>query len=395
MHACAVLQKVLSPVIDSLDARNARNLLFAVAALLAGRRLTLMELARHWPRAERVHAPLKRADRLLGNPRVQAVRTRLYQAAMAWLVCCPRPVLIVDWSELKSDGKWHLLRAGVVSRGRTLTLYEEVHPEARKNARAVEAAFLKRLRAMLPAEARPIVVTDAGFRVPWFRAVEALGWHWVGRIRHRARVQPLGAAPDTPFLPRQALYPRARQRARTLGVFALTESKRLPCQLVLARRARGDRGQLTRAGHRARGGHARKMAARAKEPWLLGASRSLADLTAADIVRLYAKRMQIEQSFRDLKSHRYGCAFEDTLTRDPRRLEMLLLIHALATLAAWLEGVVVLTATIARGGQLSRASHHSTVWIGWERLRRQSNRLSRTFVLATSQLRELLADATT
>ena len=105
--------------------------------------------------------------------------------------------------------------------------------------------------------------------------------------------------------------------------------------------------------------------------------------------------MQIEQSFRDLKSHRHGCAFEDTLTRDPRRLEMLLLIHALATLAAWLEGVVVLTATLARGGQLSRASHHSTVWIGWERLRRQSNRLSLTFVLAASQLRELLADATT
>jgi hypothetical protein len=53
------------------------------------------------------------------------------------------------------------------------------------------------------------------------------------------------------------------------------------------------------------------------------------------------------------------------------------------------------TATLARGARLSRASHHSTVWIGWERLRRQSNRLSLTFVLAASQLRELLADATT
>ncbi len=132
MHACSVLQKVLSPVIDSLDARNARNLFRAVAALLAGRRLTLMELARHWPRAERIGAPRKCADRLLGNPRVKAVRGRLYQAAMAWLVCCPRPVLIVDWGELKSDGRWHLLRAGLVARGRTLTVYEEVHPEAHK-----------------------------------------------------------------------------------------------------------------------------------------------------------------------------------------------------------------------------------------------------------------------
>ncbi len=158
MHACSVLQKVLSPVIDSLDARNARNLFRAIAALLAGRRLTLMELARHWPRA----------DRLLGNPRGQAVRGRLYQGAMAWL---------------------------------------------------------------------------------------------------------------------------------------------------------------------------------------LAASLSLAELCVTDIVCLYAKRMQIEQSFRDLKSHRYGCAFEDTLTRDPRRLEMLLLIHALASLLAWLEGLAVVSAAILRTGK--------------------------------------------
>ena len=29
------------------------------------------------------------------------------------------------------------------------------------------------------------MVTDAGFRGPWFRDVEARGWDWVGRIRNR------------------------------------------------------------------------------------------------------------------------------------------------------------------------------------------------------------------
>lgn len=62
MHAAQVLQKIFRPVIARLDARNARNLLSAVEALLIGRRLTLMELARHFPGAERVHAPLKRLD---------------------------------------------------------------------------------------------------------------------------------------------------------------------------------------------------------------------------------------------------------------------------------------------------------------------------------------------
>lgn len=81
-------------------------------------------------------------------------------------------------------------------------------------------------------------------------------------------------------------------------------------------------------------GHTLKMIARAKEPWLLAYSSSLSSLSGAEIVTLYARRMQIEQSFRDLKSHRYGCAFEDMLTRHPRRLEMLLLLHALASVAA-------------------------------------------------------------
>ena len=105
MHATKVLQKILSGVIAHLDKRNARNLLFAVEALLVGRRLTLMELARHFPGAERIHAPLKRFDRLLGNHAVQALRASCYQSALLWLLRMPRPVLIVDWSEIKSDGR--------------------------------------------------------------------------------------------------------------------------------------------------------------------------------------------------------------------------------------------------------------------------------------------------
>jgi hypothetical protein len=163
MHAIQVLQKIVSPVTASLDRRNARTVLLAVAALLAGRRLTLMELARHFPGAERVRAPLKRLDRLLSNAAVQAERAQFYSAAARWLVRSRRPVRVVDWSELTRDGRWHVLRAGVAAKGRTLTVYEEVHPESRKHSPRVEKAFLRRLQAVLPHGVDPIVVTDAGF----------------------------------------------------------------------------------------------------------------------------------------------------------------------------------------------------------------------------------------
>jgi hypothetical protein len=39
----------------------------------------------------------------------------------------------------------------------------------------------------LPEDCRPILITDAGFRGPWFRAVDALGWNWVGRVRNKIK----------------------------------------------------------------------------------------------------------------------------------------------------------------------------------------------------------------
>jgi hypothetical protein len=61
-------------------------------------------------------------------------------------------------------------------------LYEEVHTVKSKEKPKVHEQFLKALQKMLPPRCSPILVTDAGFRTPCFKRVEALGWDWVGRI---------------------------------------------------------------------------------------------------------------------------------------------------------------------------------------------------------------------
>jgi hypothetical protein len=71
---------------------------------------------------------------------------------------------------------------------------------------------------------------------------------------------------------------------------------------------------------------------------LLVASPGL-ELNPRQIVALYTRRMQIELSFRDLKSHRYGSAFKDSLTRSGQRIAILLLVHALANFPGWLAGM--------------------------------------------------------
>jgi hypothetical protein len=370
MHAAVgILQKIARPVSEYVDVRNLRNVLLAAQALVSGRRLVLMELARHWPGAERVLGPLKRLDRLLGNAGVHRVRERFYQVAAAWLLRCEQPVLVVDWSDLKRDGRWALLRAGVVTRGRTMTVYEEVHPRKKCGNRRVHAAFLKRLHALLPPSVRPIVLTDAGFKNPWFEAVQALGWHWIGRVRHRTKLRRLCANAKSDWIKCKTLYALALPKACSLGEALLARAKPLQCRLVLVRSTRRGRVDLTRLGKRAQSSASRKMAQRVREPWLLALSCSLNEWSASAVVALYAKRMQIEQSFRDLKSHRYGCAFDDTLTRSAQRLEMLLLIHMLAALAAWLVGLAATARAHARVCTSALLNRYSVLWIGWACLR--------------------------
>lgn len=339
MRATEVLQKCLSGALDPMHALRRRVLLHAVEAVLRGRRLTLIDLARAWPDAERIRAPLKALDRLLGNPRLQGERYVVYHMMTRWLVRNRQPVVVIDWSDLKQDGSWHLLRAAIPVGGRTLPILDMVFPRSEQGSRKAEGQFLQRLAQVLPNDACPVLVTDAGFRTPWFRAVEAMGWHWLGRLRGTTYLKPVDV-PDEPsqWVTCKALYALARRAPRDLGEMEVVRDRPLTAHVVLHAKPAHGRKHRNRRGLPARDSKSRKNARRESEPWLLMASPSL-HLSARQVVTLYARRMQIELSFRDLKSHRYGQAFEDSLTRQGARIEILLLISALAAFAAWLAGM--------------------------------------------------------
>ena len=96
----------------------------------------------------------------------------------------------------------------------TAHLYAELHQESRHGSPRVEANFLRTLAWVLPRSCHPIVVTDAGFRTPWFDAVRRQGWDYVGRLFPRTMVK--GIADDTWFLASQ-LFTCARRRAQDLA----------------------------------------------------------------------------------------------------------------------------------------------------------------------------------
>jgi hypothetical protein len=94
MHATEVLQKCLGKSRHAIHALRSRALMRAVEATITGRRLTLIGLARAWPDAQRVRAPLKALDRLLGNRHLHVEREPIHAAMVRWLVRDNQPVII-------------------------------------------------------------------------------------------------------------------------------------------------------------------------------------------------------------------------------------------------------------------------------------------------------------
>jgi hypothetical protein len=338
MHASTILRCSLDSVLAPMHALRRRVLLQATEALIEGRRLTMTDLSRSWPGAIHSHAPLKAVDRLLRNGHVQRSILPLSRAMATWLLSCKRPVMIVDWVDLQRDGRWCMLRAGVPTRGRTVTVYERIYSIDQINGPQAQRSFLGELAQVVPAGACPILVTDAGFRSDWFRAVAAQGWDYVGRVRNNVKVC---KGSESKWFSCSDLHAEASRRAEDLGNHRIVQGHPWCCRLLRVRRERKGRHHLTRAGTPHRGEHAKRHSKSATEPWLLASSLAQSQYTPAQVVAIYGKRMQIEESFRDLKSHRYGMGFEDSQTRDSKRLSVLMLLNLLAGFAAWLLSLAV------------------------------------------------------
>ena len=68
------------------------------------------------------------------------------------------------------------------------------------------------------------------------------------------------------------------------------------------------------------------------------ASPKLAELPAKQVVKLYRQRMQIEESFRDMKSQHFGEGLERSRSNGVGRFTVLVLIASLAAFLLWLLG---------------------------------------------------------
>ncbi|MPY23780.1 transposase [Shewanella psychropiezotolerans] len=111
-----------------------------------------------------------------------------------------------------------------------------------------------------------------------------IGWDYVGRVRNRTHCKKVA---ESEWAPIKKLYGLASSRAKTLGTFHMGDG---------ARKSKSSRAS----------------AEREKEPWLLATSLCESTDTAKRAIKIYATRIQIEESFRDVKT---GLKMNDSGTR--------------------------------------------------------------------------------
>jgi hypothetical protein len=332
MRVVRIVRQVCSLCVPVVHATRLAAVVAVVRAIIAGGRVSVTAIGRAVvSRAYQKHS-IKRVDRLLSNWRMQAERGLYFRALAHQLIGdYRRPTVLLDWTKVADN--FHALVAAVPASGRALTIYAEVHSERDLGKARVHKTFLKRLRDVVPAGCRPIIVSDAGFHGPFFRAVRQLGWDFLGRIR--ANVTMKGAEGTWKHV--RQLHARAKTVAQDLGEFLLYRTRtRVPARLVLIR-ARRRQKKHPWQGHRSGGGGVSHKTIRgAKEPWLL--ATSLAD-SANKVVELYRRRMQIEETFRDAKNPRFGWSLRHLRGYSALRLTVLLLLIAIAMLVATLFGL--------------------------------------------------------
>ena len=338
MHATQVLDTYLKKHCQGIHKTRMKTLLTATIALMTGKKLSVTGLGRAMRTEAKTKHNIKRADRLAGSATVHQDRPLLYRAIAKLIIGAQRrAVVLIDWSDLSADREFHLLRASLPVAGRALTIYEECHSQRKSGNPRVHKHFLKQLCAILPRHCHPIIVTDAGFRTPWFRAVLELGWDFVGRVGGHMMVSGKG---EEDRIRVERVFEAATSRGRYLGEIDLVRKEPLTCHAYLLRKKKQGRIKKTVFGQRCEMKHSEKNAHRERTPWLIVTSLDNRYANTQQVLNLYKTRMQIEEGFRDIKNSRWGLSFNEARCTTTYRYENLLLVAHLATLAVWLIGKI-------------------------------------------------------
>jgi hypothetical protein len=357
MSPDAVVGWVLT-VASGLRLSQAKTLADLVEAAVHVSRGTLSALGRSLPGPAAAKHRIKRAWRFCANDRVHAAD--VLPAVVRRLTRKRKKPLLValDWTDVRG---LHTLMAAAVMRGRAVPLLWASYTDGQltRSRNSFEESLLRLLVTMLPGGVRVILLADRGFgRAELAKTCRDLCLRYVIRIKPDVRV----AHPS--YAGRLDDYPIKKGMWRVLTDAEYRSDGAVRLNVVI----RWKRG----------------LPARRDEPWFL--MTNLAG-NAVQLTGLYARRMAVEELFRDGKDGRYGLGLGQTQVTTTARLDRLILILALAIIL--LTGLGLVARTRFRPGEWCSSNDPaecSDVTVGrrmWGRVAEPPERLLDEVVRAT------------
>jgi hypothetical protein len=240
---------------------------------------------------------IKRVDRFIGNSRIEPVEAM--RGLVQWLAQ-PREKLLVslDWVDIRH---FHCLVLAARLRGRALPLlwavyrYEDIYHSPNN----LEYGLLRVFRTMVDPSVHVTILADRGFgRTEMARVCQTLHLHYIIRI--------------APFV-----WVRSRRFTGPLKAYPIHRGQRHLLRNVSYRKERPVVHHVAVLWRRDQA-----------EPWYLMTDEDR--LPAQILSKVFARRMSIEEYFRDSKSKRNGFALRLIQIKDSQRLSRFLLILALA-----------------------------------------------------------------
>ena len=232
MKVIEIIQNEIALAHPEMHKTRLNTLFTFVHSGLKDQRLTVTYLGRGLKglsKTDKKH-DIKRADRLCGNTYLHSERIDFYKYMAESLIVNERhPLLIVDWSPINGSEIFQLLRVSIPMGGRALTIYEKTYEESELNTRTAHQALLDAIKYCLPEGCRPIILADAIFKTPWFKAIENMGWYWVCRVRGNVQLSTDGEN----WQRSSEWFASANSKATTLGEIYFSKTTKHPCIATL------------------------------------------------------------------------------------------------------------------------------------------------------------------
>lgn len=339
MEINKILHSHLRRECESIYSTRLDAVMEVAQALQKSNDLSLTRMGRKLEGESSLKNKIKKVDRLEGNKYLHNELHTLYQGLSVYVMSLISQVksvpIVIDLCFVKDDGALQMLSAEIATKGRTVPIYREAFEEGSLKNRA--RSFLNNLSKCIPQGREVVVIMDAGFFEDWFKEIELLKWHWICRIRQGRSLKFLEKGD---WVTIKEFINEVGTTTKSYKNVLLTRRHQHSCRIITTNKKninkkRKETASLKKNRKSASGRYLES----AKEPWIL-ATNLPESYKAAMVINFYKKRMQIEESFRDMKSSQFGLCGRYIRTTNVDRWGVKMLLAAIVQIIYWVIGII-------------------------------------------------------